>query len=535
MMSESTWQDLQLEIADMSLQGEYLTQAARRLEQVEKRTRLSEEDRIELARLQGELHIRRGNFAVGRNFLRKGLQYPKCKRGRVHLLRVSLANSFAYESEYKEAIDEYMKAQQHAIAELCRVAGERSLDGLKELLNRRFYGKAKEELIGLLWTLHDISSSRASCRKLLDLNPLEDLLYAQTVVEVIGGLDASSWDTSNYRGAFAWAALARFYFEKSEANSFEQATEKAIELYDNAIQSFEQTRNEDEQQSRVDLAWSYYGKSVCLLRKLRAFAGEDSGNCLDIAAEELTRMFLKFSEAGQVRFRKHFSRARELAQSDSEQYPDQLEQTVISTLESLGTQFPPSALAEVLETLRGLELPKAVVEPDKSGTDLPKLSKAAEERFAESDLDFGDMSCLHYKLKGLLQILASHKDQEEVNKRLSSAALKIAADDSLSRCLELFRLLSVKPSKQVRAEGNYGLACLFAIQGDGPRAAFYLRSAGEAVGENTHAYLNRARLDSDFDAIRLDEEFQALISRRQAVPTTNSVLIDPVEFGPSPR
>jgi hypothetical protein len=178
------------------------------------------------------------------------------------------------------------------------------------------------------------------------------------------------------------------------------------------------------------------------------------------------------------------------------------------------------ALAETHAELAGLEVG---AREEEAVVPLPELSEAEQEKYSSQGLDLDDRAYLYDRLRRLLHTLTSHENQEELENCLTKASLKVIYDESYTRSGELFSFLTLTSSKRGKAEGNYGLACLAAIRGDAVEVVDKLRSASDAAGENTLAYLNRTRLDDDFDGIRATEEFRDLMSGKQPVPVSRGL------------
>jgi len=227
--------------------------------------------------------------------------------------------------------------------------------------------------------------------------------------------------------------------------------------------------------------------------------------------EKLMRIFRAMSSDRSKSFADQFRRARDLAATGGSKYYEHLQQAATKFLEGLLLEFDLASLMNILRDLEALQLGDS--EPSatelKAKAPFPKLSPEAEARFQEIEMDSDDSVQLYQLIYRLLAILTAHTNQQEMDRWLDTADWIVAAERSIDQCYQMLSDLQRGPSRRHKAEGLYGIACLYALDSNGAMAANYLRAAGEAAGENTADYRNRASLDADLDPVRGDKEFQS--------------------------
>jgi hypothetical protein len=500
----------ELLIVETNLEAACLAEAERQLKPLQRRRRSS--DDVELLRLRGLIEMGRGKYGEAHAILKAAAEHRKCKPNRVHELRRLLADSLACKHNYTDAIEVYASAQRQAIAELCRLTGEKSLNHLDDILGRPFFGVTRDEIINALWELREIAINRSRCKRFVGQDGLEDLLQAQKADKIILSLGAVEFDRS---AAATLAEIARQHLERQNMDAFQESIDDAIRHYEIAIESLQRTLREAEDDFRClnELAWAHFGKASCLRQKLVAATASEnaSDNPLKSPVEKLMRIFRAMSSDRSKSFADQFRRARDLAATGGSKYYEHLQQAATKFLEGLLLEFDLASLMNILRDLEALQLGDS--EPSatelKAKAPFPKLSPEAEARFQEIEMDSDDSVQLYQLIYRLLAILTAHTNQQEMDRWLDTADWIVAAERSIDQCYQMLSDLQRGPSRRHKAEGLYGIACLYALDSNGAMAANYLRAAGEAAGENTADYRNRASLDADLDPVRGDKEFQS--------------------------
>jgi hypothetical protein len=499
----------QLLIVETNLEATYLAEAERQLKPLKWRRRSS--DDVELLRLRGLIEIGRGKFREARAILKAAAEHRKCKPNRVQELRRLLADSLAYEHNYTDAIEDYGSAQRQAIAELCRLTGEKSLNNLDDILGRPFFGATKDEVINALWGLREITINRSRCKRFVGQDGLEDLLQAQKADKILLSLGVVDFDRN---AAATLAEIARQHLERQEMDAFQESIDDAIRRFEIAIEALQRSLKvaEDDFRGLNELAWAHFGKASCLRQKLDAAAASEnaSDNPLKSPVEKLTRIFRAMSSKRSKSFADQFRRARDLAATGGSKYYEHLQQAATKFLEGLLLDFDLAGLMGILRDLEALNLSdsKQTEAELRAKVPFPKLSPDAEEKAREIEMDSDDSIQLYQLTYRLLATLTAHANQQEMDLWLDTADWMVEADRSIEQCYQMMSDLERGPSRRHKAEALYGIACLYALDNNGAMAAKYLRAAGDVAGENTADYRNRAALDADLDPVRGDEEFQ---------------------------
>ena len=502
----------QLELAAIAVGAEYLTRAQRLVDEIARWPRLNDSQYITLQQIKAEIKIRRGNCDAGRQILSDTLA-ERSQHVEGYGLRTLLADSFAYQRHFASAIEQYTLTENEAAGVLGRDSAEQSLDNIDRALARGVYAREKDLFVEALLAIHNTARSRAQCRRLLSPeadDSLSDLMLSHKAIDKLREIDV--WHSIMYTDEAATAAadISYYYFEK-DAGEFAEWNRAAVDLFDEAISRHEHTLNitDDDVQTAVALAWASYAKAACLLQRLRRSASEPS-HPLDAEVEQFMRILDTFPGPAKKPVLVHFRHARDLA-ANRRNAEDQLQRTACSVLEGV-VGLDSDAVMDIRSDLVALDASRSsTAGPDTDRASGLKLSPSAETAAEQAGLDAGDRLQLYSLICRLLDRLIHHEDPEQLNDSFGSMSLRIDAEIALNRSYELFALLG-RPggSKRLKAESAYGYACLSAIGDNGAGAARHLLAAQRMAGENTRAYLNRALLDKDFNAVREHPEFAAL-------------------------
>lgn len=520
-------QTLQLELAEIKLDGDYLKSAQRLLDQLAEQIDDGSEHAIERYRLQAELAARYGRYEEARELFECAVAHPRCAKSRperMPLLRGRLADLFAYQHDYASAIAAYDDAERCAFDELRRLTGEEDPDTLDAFLDQRRSGKTIE-IINALWTLSEIVRNRACCQNLLANTDrcFEDLDFARAVVEWIRSLEAEPQAYTDLEAGVIMKAIAHQHLRNGDIMAFDQAVEDALRLYDYAILLLDQSLEQapDDLQARANLAWSHCGKAACLLRRFRVRHPEADRTALTEATGLLRRLLRDVSGAARETIVRQFERAR-AARAADHAYSPRLQQAASALLEALLIDVAPDELMRSFHELDSWQLASS----DHGGTidaaAALDLSEAADEQFRRVGLDTADAQRMHDALVRLLGLLVQ-QDADEMRRSFEAADLLIESERSFEACERHFDALERTALKRLQAEAWYGRACAYAVQSNAVMAASCVTSAGNAAGEASLRYLNRAVLDEDFDAIRAEWAFQSMLMEAEP-PTVEATL-----------
>ena len=345
-----------LELAETLLQGGYFTQAIRLLDQFSQKSGYE----YDVLRIQGEVLLNRGSYTQARETLQKAISQQGGKRHPTIREWGQIANSWAYENRYTEAIKAYNQTQAIMLAELCRLTGEKSLGDLRNILAGRFTNDCKNDIVYVLWVLREVVSNRSVCHSRLGHPELamDDLQEALKVLGVIRELDNSQSANSDLQSAVICAAKARHHYELEHLDDFQEANDAALNGYENAFQGYSklQIRAEDDNWSLAQLAWICFGKGCCLLRRLRVMlVNQPIEDPLLKLAGLLRRLAAELPNPAAQQFKLHFSRACQLVHSDREHSDEHLARAEAILTEGLIHESTLDALIGTLDEVELLE------------------------------------------------------------------------------------------------------------------------------------------------------------------------------------
>jgi hypothetical protein len=452
----------------LNVEADRLEQANQHLAKLGVQDTSSQRIDVQARLCYAELLLRRGELTKAQGCLRFVRASEGVEPSRVHEVLAKLGDSFAFERNYQSAIKHYDEAQQVITKELCRLSGEKSMDDPLCVLNHNYEVKTREDIYVLAHALCGIANNRWRCLHRLghQREVTQDLDYLWRVVEVTRTLAPVGSGHDDLQVAVTAKALAHHYFDCEDPRRFE-AIRIAVQWYDTAIGKFLDVSDPD-LRAKIDLAWSYQGKTSCLARRLAA----ENSSCPEPIADAVQRLVSTLNEVtdqARNKFEVLFWRLRALAQSPNERYQQKLRETANSLVES--------------------------------------LAQASTE---EVRLDADDAERMYDETVELLRALVEYPDEAQLRKSISAAV----DSDEATRCLNLaatiFEELRGHAAKRIVAEGWYGGACIWAMGKDASQAAAHLHQATEEAGENTRAYVNRSILDEDFDSVRADPEFESV-------------------------
>jgi tetratricopeptide (TPR) repeat protein len=506
---------LQLELAEIKLDGDYLESAERLLDQLAHRIEARSEHTIERYRLQAELAARRGRYEEARELFACALAHPRCSASRperIPLLRGRLGDLFAFQRDYDAAIAAYNDAYRSAGHELRRLTGEADPDRLDAFLDQRRSGTTVE-IINALWTLLDIVRNRAFCRARLDDvdGGLADLESARVVLERIRSLEADAQPHTELQAGVLMETIADGHLRRGDIAAFDESVDYALGLYDHAILLLDQTlaSTPDDMQARLDIAWSHCGRAACLLRRFEVGHPELDRGILTEAPGMLQQLLRDAPAAARRMMFSQLERAR-AARAGGGEYASRLEPAAAALLEALLAEVAADELPRALRALESWQLGPIDRAPTIAAAYALEFPDATEERLRNVGLEPADAQRMHATLVRMLHVLV-HQDGDELRRSVEAADLLIEGKRSFDACERHFAALEQTASKRLQAEAWYGRACVYAVQNDADMAVSCLVSASDAAGEGTVQYLNRALLNPDFDAVRAEWVFRSVL------------------------
>jgi tetratricopeptide (TPR) repeat protein len=327
-----------------------------------------------------------------------------------------------------------------------------------------------------------------------------------------------------------------YYYEKTKD------LKNAIKLFSQALQSFEQFLSQVRGPADVvppvtitDFCWARCGVYACKYRRmlaeqsLRAPATFEIDQEIQLAAGELFRLIRDLADSD----RKTIESAQERARRLGRRHPDYVvavtdmvamvveavfragDEGLIAKAFQLAQDFvsaPPSELRHLHQKIMQMAA-SAELNEDKvidalrrssfGKTDVPR-SRELKEVYTG----------LCYVTNFVLLKIPKQRAANEFAMRLER---QLEVKEAFDRGLEALDLLFRRGEVRDRAEAEYGVASIYAVQGDVNTACEYLCTAINITSpDNSWAseYLNRAKVDSDFFNIRETSAFQNLLSAR---------------------
>ena len=375
-----------------------------------------------------------------------------------------------------------------------------------ELLSRIYYFKART-LVLLRYPEVDkelFCSAAEECRKSI------------ACLKILFSLDPSSTQTLLSLGVHTEQLVDILQETDVFDDAASNALQDAIAYYEECILRCNALYNEDPRNLGcvIDLLWALEGKFCCAKRQVDQYF-----------------TFLKRtwdSLGGDPDFFTFFVDLEQLIASSSQKSQDRVYQAMHEAVELPPTQQK-TVLGNLVQDLTAEDRPSE--EPHELSFDRPQADVedvVINSEIGESQSEEGPGSNVF--VQGMTDVihLLSQMDVDDrhitINTMFAASAYIAEAGNSLAeidRTIDTIRVSGGEPDHI--AEGYYGLACLHALQGDGSKAvaalgmAIYPQETSETGLETSKSsrhfgvYRNQARLDPDFDAIRLDDNFNQLV------------------------
>jgi tetratricopeptide (TPR) repeat protein len=490
--------------------------------------------RLDAKQTEAQLRMKQGRFREARNLLEPILKSQACKAKRRCDWRLLIAEAFAREYCLEDAITHYGHAWDDFCAAADKAMGKKRepsediLKAVREASEGMIREAQRDELRDLLVTARQVLEERARCWMLMSLATPEmaaaqqsaatlDLLLAIDVHNLwtdFVPIDEAIKDSS---AATLWSTLTQNRLAQGDSGGAQEAFEKAIPLWQQALPMFEGALEKDpgDMNARAQLAWCYFGRSSLWRLHSKIHPAEKQRN-----AESGTE-----AEDGLVTKRADLTGVQSLGYvihslpTAERQIVDDLYGAAIrresgaqqnlrlwKTAEAIAAWMIGDQGSGVLgfgESFRPDEEPGPEELRQAAMTYTPLL-----ESQKKADMDDDEVRALVSLLSRLLIVFVKQNDAEdktELSQLWEGAEAEVTARQADLHFELLLRLDG--NNRRTRAEAAYGRACLAAILGEVEEAVRLLVGADELACEGTHAYRNRAVLDKDFDGVRLAPEF----------------------------